>query len=211
MNHRPSRPYAGVKKSIWLRVIVALFLLVAVTFATLVCVILANGHTSVTGQPKVMIIFGCKVEQWGPSVLLQDRLNTALDYLKEHPDTLVVVTGGQGPDEPTTEAQAMYDYLVAGGAVGEKILLEGSSSSTWENLNYSHDLLRAQGYEEEMDELLLVSNGFHLARIRMLVGRVWTGDYTVSSLAAPSSHVPSRLKMYVREPLALIKSLIVDR
>ena len=37
------------------------------------------------------------------------------------------------------------------------------------------------------------------------------GFDNISTLAAPSSHLPSRLKMYVREPLALVKSFLFDR
>ena len=60
-------------------------------------------------------------------------------------------------------------------------------------------------------KVLAVSNGFHLARIRMLWAREWEGPYTLSTLAAPSSHLPSRLSMYLREPLALAKSWLLDR
>ena len=58
---------------------------------------------------------------------------------------------------------------------------------------------------------MVVSNGFHLARVRMLWGRVWEEECTLSTLAAPSTHLPSRLKMYIREPLALVKSYFFDR
>ena len=57
--------------------------------------------------------------------------------------------------------------------------------------------------------VMIVSNGFHLTRARMLAGRA--GFENISTLAAPSSHVPSRLKMYIREPLALVKSFVLDR
>ena len=53
------------------------------------------------------------------------------------------------------------------------------------------------------------SNGFHLTRARMLAERA--GYDSVATLAAPSSHLPSRLHMYVREPLALVKSFFLDR
>lgn len=56
---------------------------------------------------------------------------------------------------------------------------------------------------------MVVSNGFHLTRARMLAERA--GYDSVSTLAAPSSHLPSRLHMYVREPLALVKSFFLDR
>ena len=55
----------------------------------------------------------------------------------------------------------------------------------------------------------MVSNGFHLTRARMLAGRFGYGE--ISTLAAPSSHLPSRLYMYIREPLALVKSFLLDR
>ena len=57
--------------------------------------------------------------------------------------------------------------------------------------------------------VLVVSNGFHLTRARMLAGRA--GFVEVSTLAAPSSHLPSRLHMYIREPLALVKSFLFDK
>ena len=57
--------------------------------------------------------------------------------------------------------------------------------------------------------LYVVEKGFHLTRARMLAQRC--GFDEVSTLAAPESHLPSRLKMYLREPLALVKSFMVDR
>ena len=59
------------------------------------------------------------------------------------------------------------------------------------------------------DGVLIVSNGFHLSRARMLAERFGYGN--VSTLAAPSSHVPSRISMFFREPLALVKSFLLDR
>ena len=59
------------------------------------------------------------------------------------------------------------------------------------------------------DGVLVVSNGFHLTRARMLAQRA--GFENISTLAAPASHLPSRLYMYVREPLALVKSFLLDR
>ena len=158
-----------------------------------------------------MVVLGCQVKPWGPSVLLQDRLDKALEYWEDHPDILVVVSGGQGPDEPSTEAQAMYDYLVASGVEEEQILKEERSHNTYENLQRTFELLKETGHQEEMGQVLVVSNGFHLTRVRMLFDRTWEGTYTLSTLAAPSSHTPSRLKMYVREPLALVKSFLFDR
>ena len=104
----------------------------------------------------------------------------------------------------------MADYLMEQGVEEECILLEEASHNTVQNLRYTARLLEEEGYDMEQD-IVVVSNGFHLTRVRMLFERIWGGDENLSTLAAPSSHVPSRIKMYIREPLALVKSFVLDR
>ena len=203
------RPYGGRKKPVWLLALLAAVLAALLSFAVLLGVVLTGARDHIVGQPQVMVILGCKVESWGPSILLQDRLDKALDYLEDHPDLTIVVSGGQGNDEHQSEAQCMYDYLTAHGVDGGQILMEDQSHNTWENICFTQELLQAEGVDTS--EMLVVSNGFHLARVRMLWDRAWEGEYTLSTLAAPSSHIPSRLKMYIREPLALVKSYLFDR
>ena len=132
------------------------------------------------------------------------------DYLEEHPDVQVVVSGGQGPDEPTTEAQAMYDYLTERGVEPERIWQEDQSHNTWQNVRYTLALLEEKGADTSAG-VVLVSSGFHLTRARMLWERASGGAGELSTLAAPYTHVPSRLKMYIREPFALVKSFLFDR
>ena len=199
-----------MKKKQWLRALLGLLLAVLLAFGALLGAVLYGAYDHIQGDPQIMVILGCQINPWGPSVLLQDRLDKALDYLEDHPDMTVVVSGGQGPDEHISEAQCMYDYLTEHGVDEAQILLEDRSSNTVENLRYTMELLADEGYDTTAD-MVVVSNGFHLTRVRMLWSRVCGGDYNLSTLAAPSSHVPSRLKMYIREPLALVKSFVFDR
>lgn len=194
----------------WAKALIALILAGVLAFCALLGAVLWGSYDHMRGEAQVMIILGCQVEDWGPSVLLQDRLDEALDYLEEHPDMTVVVSGGQGSNEPTTEARAMADYLMAAGVPEEQILLEDQSHNTNENLRYSLQLLEEEGYDPA-DGVVVVSNGFHLTRVRMLWDRAAGGDENLSTLAAPSSHLPTLLKMYIREPLALVKSFVFDR
>ena len=196
---------AGWKK--WLIALLALIAAGVLAFAALLGVVLAGSHTDLYGEPSIMIILGCQVRADGPSVLLQDRLDTALDYLEDHPDMTVIASGGQGPDEHISEAETMADYLVEHGFPEGQILLEDESHNTSQNLMYTRELLEESGLDWQ-GNLLVVSNGFHLARVRMLAQRYGLGE--ISTLAAPSSHVPSRLMMYIREPLALVKSFLFD-
>lgn len=200
--------YKGRRCPRWFQALVALLLASMLTFGVLFGLVMRGSYDRIQGEPEVMIVLGCQVKPWGPSILLQDRLDEALGYLADHTDMMVVVSGGQGADEPSTEARAMADYLVEKGISEEQIMLEEESHNTVQNLRYSYRLLEQEGYNLGNTEVLIVSNGFHLTRVRMLAERV--GFAEVSTLAAPSSHWPSRLKMYIREPLALIKSAILD-
>lgn len=183
----------------------------AVCFGILEGVVIAGDRTEIHGEPQIMIILGAQVKPWGPSVLLRDRLDTALDYLEDHPDIIIVVSGGKGADEHISEAQCMYDYLTAHGADPAQVLMEDRSRNTWQNLRYTFALLEEEGLEPSMGQVLVVSNGFHLARVRMLFGRVWGGTYSLSTLAAPSTDLPARVNSYLREAPALLKSWLLDR
>ena len=208
------RPYGGRRKPRWLLALLAAILLAAAAFLALELVVLTGGRTAVAegeDAPQVMVIFGCKVDPDGPSVLLRDRLDTALDYLEDHPELTVVVTGGKGDDEHQSEAAAMYDYLTGHGVDGAQILLEDQSRNTWQNVNNTLALLEAGGAEPGTDSVLLVSSDFHLTRIRMLWQRAAGEGCTLSTLAAPVSHFPSRVQMFFREPFALVKSFFLDR
>jgi len=200
--------YKGGRRPRWQKALLALVLAGVLTFSALLGAVLYGSYDHIEGEPEIMVVLGCMVYPWGPSILLQDRLDEALDYWEAHPEMTVVVSGGQGPDEHISEARAMYDYFVAQGMPPEQILLEERSSNTIQNLRYSRQLLEGEGYDLS-DGVLVVSNGFHLTRARMLAAREGYGE--ISTLAAPSSHLPSRLKMYVREPLALVKSFVFDR
>lgn len=210
MSGRHNRPgFRERKYPRWLKAVAGLILAGVLCFGMLFAAVMYGAYDHVQGEPEVMLILGCQVKPWGPSILLQDRLDRALEYLKDDPDITVVVSGGQGPDEPVSEARAMADYLMEHGVAEERILLEDQSHNTNQNFRCSYQILENAGYDPEETELLVVSNGFHLTRARLLAGRA--GFDEVSTLAAPSSHLPSRLKMYIREPMALVKSFVFDR
>lgn len=209
------KPYSGKRRKRLLIALCAVLLAGVLAFGGLEALILSGGRTEINGDPQVMVIFGCQVKPWGPSTLLRDRLDTALDYLEDHPDMTVVVTGGKGDDEHISEAQCMYDYLTAHGVKEENIFREDQSRNTYQNICYTLGLLSdavdAGEIERPSGGYLLVSSDFHLFRIKMLWSRVTGDNVGVSTLAAPCSHIPSRIQMFFREPLALVKSFLFDR
>lgn len=103
----------------------------------------------------------------------------------------------------------MADYLRSHDFEGE-LLLEETSHNTWQNVSYTLDLLSEKGYDVTGD-VMLVSNGFHLARAEMLWDRAGGSADGISALAAPMSHKPSAVYMFFREPIAMVKSFVFDR
>lgn len=210
--------YGGKRKHLLRKILLILLGAGILLFGSLEIVIALHDGSNIVGEPRVMVIFGCQVKPDGPSILLRDRLDTALEYLEDHPDMTVVVTGGKGDDEHMSEAQCMYNYLTEHGVNGENIYMEDQSRNTWQNANYTLDLLIQNGYDIT-DDVILVSSGFHLARIEMLWDRARAArlpnetynDQYVSALDAPASHFPSAVQMFFREPLALVKSFVFDR
>ena len=201
--------YKG-RRFTWQRAVLAALALGLAGFLVLFGLVLGGAHSQLVNQPQTVIVLGCKVHGDGtPSVLLRDRLDTALDYWQENQDVTILVSGGQGPDEPEAEADAMAAYLEARGVPRRRIWRETESHNTAQNLALSRALLEEKG--QDVSGCLVVSNGFHLTRVRLLWDRVGEKDVPISTLAAPASNLPARLRMYLREPAALLKSFLLDR
>ena len=110
-----------------------------------------------------IVVLGAKVRASGPSVSLWDRIRGARDYLESHPDVIAIVSGGQGEDEPMTEAQAMYDALVDLGIDPNRIWMEDQATSTWENLIFSLNLIEEKTGRRP-EKVGVVSSEYHLFR-----------------------------------------------
>ena len=92
-----------------------------------------------------MIVLGAGLRKDKPSMLLRYRLDKAYEYAVEHPDLLIVTSGGQGRDEWVPEGQAMRDYLIEKGLPADRVLAENKSTSTEENFAFSLDILKERG------------------------------------------------------------------
>lgn len=113
------------------------------------------------GKPDLdyIIVLGAQVYENGPSPVLKYRLDTAADYLKENPDTVCIVSGGQGKNEPFSEAQGMSDYLIKQGIAAERIILEDQSKNTIANITNSMEYIDCAN-----DTVGIVTNNFHVFR-----------------------------------------------
>lgn len=171
-----------------------------------VCLIAFAGQTTTDGTERTMIICGAKVWENGPSPVLQKRIDAAVTYYSDHPDLLIIASGGRGSDEPVSEAECIKNELLSAGIPEQNIRMEDRSRNTFENLSCSRALLEQEGLDREA--VVIVSNHFHLARIRLLAGRL---GLHANVLGADMPEVTSWIKAYLREVPAWIKSFLFDR
>lgn len=147
------------------------------------------------------IVLGAQWKSHGPSDVLRRRLDGAVRYLKDNPETLCIVSGGQGSNEPMSEAQGMYDYLTAAGIEAERITMEDQSTNTYYNLYYSAGLL-----DKKENTAVIVTNNFHVFRAVGIAKKM--GYEKVYGLAASSypGMVPNNL---LREFFGVVKDFFI--
>ncbi|WP_337988529.1 YdcF family protein [Lysinibacillus sp. JNUCC 51] len=153
------------------------------------------------GTATYIIVLGAKVKSGGtPSLSLKNRLEEAVKYLNKYPHVKVIVSGGQGADEDQTEASVMFKYLQDKGIDTNRILVEEQSTSTYENLLFSKELL-----PKGTKKITILSNDFHLKRAKYLAESL---GFEVDVVAAKTpKSVEIQLKL--RERAALLKTYII--
>ncbi|WP_296274122.1 YdcF family protein, partial [Psychrobacter sp. UBA6730] len=111
-----------------------------------------------------IIILGSGTVAGKPTPTLAKRLDTAVPLIETQPDALVMTIGGVGFQRTRSEADIMATYLhEAHGVAFERILQEGKSTSTEENLANSRALLEAKGLSIT-DPIAIVTSDFHSIR-----------------------------------------------
>ncbi len=146
-------------------------------------------------QVDYMVVLGAKVNPQGPSVSLWDRICGAYTYLEEHPDVIAVVSGGQGSDEPITEAECMYRELVMLGIDPQRIWREEKATSTWENLNFSLDLIEEKTGERPT-KLGVLSSEYHLFRASLFAKKC---GVEFVGIPARTSRLSQAINHFMRE------------
>ena len=98
-------------------------------FAIVEGCIVSRYHDEGKADLDYIIVLGAQMKEKGPSAVLKFRLDKAYEYLTANENTVCIVSGGQGRNEPCSEAEGMYQYLTGRG-------IEPDRKST--RLNSSH-------------------------------------------------------------------------
>lgn len=184
-----------------LRRIIAVVLVVGiVSFSFVEACVISGFFVQEEAGLDYIVVLGAQVRKSGPSVVLRYRLDRAVDYLMENENTICIVSGGQGANEPVSEAQGMYTYLLEKGIPEDRILMEDESVNTVQNLTNSKAFLNP-----ENDRVGIVTSNFHIFRSTRIAKR--QGYAHVCGIVA-GSNPNYLLNNMVREFFGVVKDLL---
>jgi putative MATE family efflux protein len=149
-----------------------------------------------------IIVLGSQVKPSGPAVVTRLRLNRAYEYAVNNPDTVIIVSGGQGSNEPATEASVMKEYLVDKGIDESRIIEEDKSTNTSENLQFSMALV--DGLQDS--SVGIVSSEFHMFRALAIAKKCgYTDTYGIPA-SSVRLYLPNNM---LRESIGILKDFLM--
>ena len=186
------------------RVLFALFVLSFATVQVFVIgVTFEENDPSAAPKADYYLVLGALVNPDGqPSAALAARCDTALGVLNANPESRAILCGGQGGDEPRSEAAAMQDYMVAHGADAHRLILEDKSGTTIENIDNAKKIL------PEGAGVAVITNDYHLARARRLLAHAGLGD---AGVPAKTPHPGQWIAVRCREYCSIMGLVLTGR
>jgi uncharacterized SAM-binding protein YcdF (DUF218 family) len=165
--------------AVWFSIIAAL-----VAGAVLFLAIYRQARTDSARPAQAIVVLGTAQFNGWPGPVFQARLDHALELWREGFAPLLVVTGGKMPADGYTEAEAAWAYLTNAGVPSDAIVMENAATDTWESMQGVAAILEPMG----IDDVILVSDGFHIFRSRLMAR-----DVGLHATGSPAEKSPIRV------------------
>lgn len=182
--------------------LLALGLITILSFGSFLAIY--GGNDTADYTENTVIVLGCGIRGERVSVGLARRLNKAAEYHEKNPDAMIIVSGGQGPQEDIPEALAMKRYLVEKGVDEKNIIMEDKSTSTITNFRFSREIMENEGLS--LSSVVFVTNAYHVYRAASYAK---DEGLTVNHLGTDIIWYTIPMN-YMREMLAVIKMWVLD-
>ena len=142
-----------------------------------------GGKDTVTYEEEVALVLGSSIfcshdDEAYPSVVLKNRLDTAIEYHKKNPTAKIIVTGGNEKDLCESEAEVMKLYLTERDVPADLILIEDKSTSTTENFKFSREIMQ----QHNLNYAVIITSRSHMFRAERTAQRM---GVTAKKLSAP--------------------------
>ena len=132
---------------------------------------------------QAIVVLGAAQYAGKPSPVLRARLDHALELWNRHLAALLILTGGTGSGDTTSEAAVGRTYARKHGVPDSAILVENEGRTTSESMRAVAGMLEVRG----LQTALLVSDPFHMLRLRILARRFGFTPYTSPTRTSPIS------------------------
>lgn len=128
----------------------------------------AVGATDYRAKSDAILVLGAKVHADGtPSGSLLDRTRTACELWHEGWAPVLVLSGGRDRTSGVSEPEAMRRIALDAGVPDEALVLDETGADTAASVRFTARLARGRNWFR----VLVVSNDYHLARVRLLADR----------------------------------------
>lgn len=133
-----------------------------------------------------IVVLGAAQYNGRPSPVLRARLNHALHLYREGHAPRIIVTGGTGPGDTISEATVGRQFLVSHGVPFEAVVVQAQGRSTQASMTAVSEWLKQKG----LHRVILVSDPFHMFRLRLEAQRTDLEAYTSPTEDSPISDNP---------------------
>ncbi len=120
-------------------------------------------HLKKQRDADYIIVLGAGIIGTRITPLLAARIDRGIELLHSNPDAVLIMSDGQGSGEDIAEGEAMARYAEQNGVGIERIIVEGKSRSTEENLLFSRSLM-----VKADPKVILVTTSYHVFRALLL-------------------------------------------
>lgn len=182
-------------------------LLVVAGWALTVAAIHLYGRRNEARAADAIVVLGAAQYDGRPSPVLKARLDHAIDLYERDLADVLIMTGGVGAGDTVSEAVVSKRYAVKQGIPEDRILVERTGLTTLESMRAVSRIMEERG----LNSAVLVSDRFHMLRLKLLARRMGIEGYTSPTPTSPiSENVSSERRHLLREsfslPFALIES-----
>jgi uncharacterized SAM-binding protein YcdF (DUF218 family) len=165
----------------------ALMLLAAATVYTVALImVLVVSQQDQRRAVDAIVVLGAAQYNGRPSPVLRARLNHALHLYREGHAPRIIVTGGMGRGDTTSEATVGAQFLVSHGVPQEAVVVQAQGRSTQESMT----AVAAWLAQKDLHRVILVSDPFHMFRLRLEAQRTDLEAYTSPTEDSPISDNP---------------------
>jgi uncharacterized SAM-binding protein YcdF (DUF218 family) len=133
-----------------------------------------------------IVVLGAAQYNGRPSPVLRARLDHALQLYHQGYAPRIVVTGGVGRGDTTSEALVGRNYLLGNDVPPAAVVVQPQGRSTQASMTAVADWLAA----EHLSRVILVSDPFHMFRLRLEARRTDLEAYTSPTESSPISDNP---------------------